>query len=154
LPLSRFLFSKSVRVCIRGKINDALHTGLRVVDTILSIGKGQRSLIIGDRVSGKSTIFLNSLLTNNSSNLLFTSKRIYGIYCSINQSYSRVYRIKSLFYSANMRWFSVIIATHSTSPSMLSFIAPSCGTSLCEFLMNNGYDVLLSCDDFSRHSKV
>jgi len=60
-PLSRFLFNKGCRVAIRGKVNEPLHTGLRVVDTILTLGKGQRQLIIGDRVSGKTSVYVTSI---------------------------------------------------------------------------------------------
>ena len=78
-PLSRFLFNKGCRVAIRGKVNEPLHTGLRVVDTILTLGKGQRQLIIGDRVSGKTSIYLNSILTQSTSNALFGNKRCFCV---------------------------------------------------------------------------
>ncbi len=79
LPLSRFIFNKGCRVAIRSKVNELTHTGLRVVETILTLGKGQRQLIIGDRVSGKTSILLVSFLTQSTSNALFGNKRCFCV---------------------------------------------------------------------------
>ena len=69
---------------IRGKVNEALTTGLRVVDTILPIGRGQRQLIIGDRFTGKTTVYVNTMINQNRNNYLksvegFGSKRVFGV---------------------------------------------------------------------------
>ena len=80
----RTLFHKGSRVPIRGKVNEALTTGLRVVDTILPIGRGQRQLIIGDRFTGKTTVYVNTMINQNRNNYLksvegFGSKRVFGV---------------------------------------------------------------------------
>ena len=80
----RTLFNKGSRVPIRGKVNEALTTGLRVVDTILPIGRGQRQLIIGDRFTGKTTVIVNTMINQNRNNYLksvegFGSKRVFGV---------------------------------------------------------------------------
>ena len=85
LSLSRYLFIKGCRVTIRGKVNEGINTGLRVVDTIIVVGCGQRELIIGDRATGKTSIYLNSILTHNSTNLLFGNKRCnFSLICVAN----------------------------------------------------------------------
>ena len=66
----RTLFNKGSRVPIRGKVNEALTTGLRVVDTILPIGRGQRQVIIGDRFTGKTTVIVNTMINQNRNNYL------------------------------------------------------------------------------------
>jgi len=78
------LFNKGSRVPIRGKVNEALTTGLRVVDTILPIGRGQRQVIIGDRFTGKTTVIVNTMINQNRNNYLksvegFGSKRVFGV---------------------------------------------------------------------------
>ena len=80
----RTLFNKGCRVPIRGKVNEALTTGLRVVDTILPIGRGQRQVIIGDRFTGKTTVYVNTMINQNRNNYLksvegFGSKRVFGV---------------------------------------------------------------------------
>ena len=80
----RTLFNKGSRVPIRGKVNEALTTGVRVVDTILPIGRGQRQLIIGDRFTGKTTVYVNTMINQNRNNYLksvegFGSKRVFGV---------------------------------------------------------------------------
>ena len=84
LIIFRTLFNKGSRVPIRGKVNEALTTGLRVVDTILPIGRGQRQVIIGDRFTGKTTVYVNTMINQNRNNYLksvegFGSKRVFGV---------------------------------------------------------------------------
>jgi F0F1-type ATP synthase alpha subunit len=86
------------RVPLRGRVNESLFTGLRVVDTILPIGRGQRQLIIGDRFTGKTSIYLITIINQNRNNFIksiegFGSKRLFGIYVAINQNLSRIYKI-------------------------------------------------------------
>ena len=84
MSIFRTLFNKGSRVPIRGKVNEALTTGVRVVDTILPIGRGQRQLIIGDRFTGKTTVYVNTMINQNRNNYLksvegFGSKRVFGV---------------------------------------------------------------------------
>jgi F0F1-type ATP synthase alpha subunit len=91
-----------LRVPLRGRVNEPILSGLRVVDTILPIGRGQRQLVIGDRFSGKTSIYLNSMINQNRTNFIksvdgFGSKRLFGVYCAINQNLSRIYKITYIF---------------------------------------------------------
>ena len=157
--VSRYVFNMGCRVPLRGRINESIMTGLRVVDTILPIGRGQRQLIIGDRFTGKTSIYINSIINQNRNNFIksiegFGSKRLFGIYIAINQNLSRIYKITYIFDFLNMNWYNIIIATHTTSPAMLSYLAPYNGTAIAEYLRDNGYDGLICYDDFSKHAKV
>ena len=80
----RTLFNKGSRVPLRGKVNEAVTTGVRVVDTILPIGRGQRQLIIGDRFTGKTSIYINTIINQNRNNYIksvegFGCKRVLGV---------------------------------------------------------------------------
>ena len=84
LMIIRTLCNKGSRVPLRGKVNEAVTTGVRVVDTILPIGRGQRQLIIGDRFTGKTTIYVNTIINQNRNNYIkslegFGSKRVLGV---------------------------------------------------------------------------
>jgi F0F1-type ATP synthase alpha subunit len=95
------------RVPLRGRVNESIMTGLRVVDTILPIGRGHRQLIIGDRFTGKTSIYINSIINQNRNNFIksiegFGSKRLFGIYIAINQNLSRIYKITYIFDFLNL----------------------------------------------------
>ena len=84
IMIIRTLFNKGSRVPLRGKVNEAVTTGVRVVDTILPIGRGQRQLIIGDRFTGKTTIYVQSIINQNRNNYIksvegFGCKRVLGV---------------------------------------------------------------------------
>ena len=84
IMIIRTLFNKGSRVPLRGKVNEAVTTGVRVVDTILPIGRGQRQLIIGDRFTGKTSIYIQSIINQNRNNYIksvegFGCKRVLGV---------------------------------------------------------------------------
>ena len=141
--VSRYVFNMGCRVPLRGRVNEPIMTGLRVVDTILPIGRGQRQLIIGDRFTGKTSIYINTIINNNRNNFIksvegFGCKRLFGVYVAINQNLSRIYKITYIFNFLHMNWYNIIIATHTTSPAMLSYLAPYNGTAIAEYLRDNG----------------
>ncbi len=89
------LLKRGVRISLRSKVNDSLITGLRIVDSILPVGRGQRQLILGDRYTGKTSIYLSLLLHCNYLSLLGSiegmgTKRIFGLYVGINQNLSKL----------------------------------------------------------------
>ena len=92
------LLKRGVRIALRSKVNDSIITGMKIIDTILSIGRGQRQLILGDRYTGKSSIYLSILLYCNSSGTLgtidgFGTKRLFGCYISISQNLNKLLKI-------------------------------------------------------------
>ena len=117
---------------LRGKVNEGLHTGLRVIDTILPIGRGQRQLMIGDRFTGKTNIYISTIMNQDRNNFLksidgFGSRRVFGVYLGIDQDLSRLYKIRYILERLNINWYSIIIGTHTTSPAMLTYIPPYTG---------------------------
>ena len=92
------LSKRGVRIASRAKVNDSIITGMKVIDTTLSIGRGQRQSILGDRYTGKSSIYLSLLLYSNSIGTVgsidgFGTKRLFGCYISISQNLNKLYQI-------------------------------------------------------------
>jgi F-type H+-transporting ATPase subunit alpha len=150
------------RIALRGKVNETLLTGLRIVDTLLPIGRGQRQLILGDRNTGKTSIGLSTLITNNKNNYLgsidgFGSKRLFGIYMGINQNLSKLYKLttifKNTFYNSTTTTLTHIFGTHTSSSAMITLTLPILGTTLGEILRDRGFDVLICFDDLTKHAK-
>jgi len=150
------------RIALRGKVNETLITGLRIVDTLLPIGRGQRQLILGDRNTGKTSIGLSTLITNNKNNYLgsidgFGSKRLFGIYMGINQNLSKLYKLttifKNTFYNSTTTTLTHIFGTHTSSSAMITLTLPILGTTLGEILRDRGFDVLICFDDLTKHAK-
>jgi F-type H+-transporting ATPase subunit alpha len=89
---------RGCRIALRAKVNDSLISGLRLVDIILPVGRGQRQLILGDRYTGKTSIFINLLITSNRFNLLgsmdgFGTKRLFAFYIGMNQNLSKLSKL-------------------------------------------------------------
>jgi len=150
------LLKRGVRIALRAKVNDSSIVGLRIIDSILPVGRGQRQLILGDRYTGKTSIFLSLLIKVNSLNILgsidgFGTKRLIGLYIGINLNPSKLCKIISLISMIN--WYSIILSSHSSSCSSLSFMIPLIGVSISERLRDRGIDSSISYDDSSKHSK-
>ena len=149
------LMNRGARISLRSKVNDSLITGLRIIDLLLPIGKGQRQLILGDRYTGKTSIIINTILYSNYISLLASidglgTKRLFSIYVGINQNLSKLSKlIGYLLFLPN----NLFLASHSSSSSLLSYSLPLIGISLCERLRDRGFDVLISIDDLSKHAK-
>ena len=151
------LLKRGVRIALRAKVNDGLLSGLRLIDSILAIGRGQRQLILGDRYTGKTSIYLSLMLKLNTINAVgsfdgFGTRRVFGIYIGINQNLSKLSKLIYLFGIIN--WFSLILATHSSSSSLLSFSIPLIAVSVGERLRDRGFDICICMDDLSKHSKA
>ena len=148
---SNNVLKRGCRIALRSKVNDCLMGGLTLVDSILPVGRGQRQLILGDRYTGKTSIFLCFLITSNTFNLLgsidgFGTQRLFGLYIGMNQNLSKLSKFICLS-------FSLILASHSSSSSLLSFMLPSIGVSIVERLRDRGFDGCICFDDLSKHSK-
>ena len=157
LSLSYYnILKRGVRIALRSKVNDSLITGLRIVDSILPVGRGQRQLISGDRYTGKTPIYLPLLLHGNYLSLSGSleglgTKRIFGIHIGINQNPSKSSKLISFLWLIN--WFCLILGSHSSSSSLLSYTLPLLGISIAERLRDRGFDTIIPFDDSPKHSK-
>jgi len=131
-------------------------SGLLIVDLCLPIGRGQRQLIIGDRFTGKTSLYLAILLCSVTfSSLLsidgFGAKRLFGIFVGIGLSLSK---LSAMFMSLRHSCYLLIISSHSSSSALLAFLIPLIGISVCEMCSSSGSDTCICFDSLSGHSKA
>jgi F-type H+-transporting ATPase subunit alpha len=131
----------------RAPVTVPLQTGLKVVDALIPIGRGQRELILGDRQTGKTALALDSIFNQN-------DKDIICVYCGIGKRSSALAKvIEDLREHQAMDYCVVVIAT-AEDPSGLQFIAPYAATTIAEYFMEQGRDVLIVYDDLTRHARA
>ena len=129
----------------REPVAEPLQTGIKAIDALTPIGRGQRELIIGDRQTGKTSIALDTILNQHDQNVLC-------IYVAIGQKRAKVRQIVSLLESRGaMAYTTVVAATASDSPA-LQYLAPYSATALAEYFMDQKKDVLIIYDDLSKHA--
>lgn len=150
------LLKRGTRIALRAKVNDSLITGLRIVDCLLPLGRGQRQLILGDRYTGKTSLFSSCLLHSSMVNVIHTidgfgSKRIFGLYIGLSQSLNKLSKLIQSFSFCS--WFIFIFSTQPSSSSLLSFMIPMIGISIAERIKDRGFDVVVCFDDLSKHSR-
>ena len=150
------LLKRGTRIALRAKVNDSLIFGVQLIDSLLPVGRGQRQLILGDRYTGKTSLFSSSLLHSSMVNVMHTidgfgSKRIFGIYIGLSQSLNKLSKLISTL--SIIGYFIFIFSTQPSSSSLLSFMIPMIGISIAERIKDRGFDVVLCFDDLSKHSR-
>lgn len=141
----RKIESTAPSVIMRREVDQPLQTGIKAIDALVPIGKGQRELIIGDRETGKTAIGIDTIINQK-------DKGVYCVYVAIGQKASTVARIiKVLNQTGAMAYTTVVLATASDS-APLQYIAPYAGCAIAEEWMMQGKDVLVVYDDLSKHA--
>lgn len=141
----RLIESPAPTVIMRSEVNQPLQTGIKAIDSLVPIGKGQRELIIGDRETGKTAIGIDTIINQKNTG-------VHCVYVAIGQKASTVARtIKTLNEADAMDYTTVVVSTAS-DPAPLQYISPYAGTAIAEEWMNNGKDVLIIYDDLSKHA--
>lgn len=133
----------------RAPVKQPLHTGLKAVDSMIPIGRGQRELIIGDRFTGKTTIAVDTIL--NQINEPEATRPI-CIYVAIGQKESKTARIVAKLKEAGAMDFTIVVDAPASDPAALQFLAPYAGVTMGEYFMEKGKDVLVIYDDLSKQS--
>jgi len=129
----------------RKSVNVPLETGVKVIDSLVPIGHGQRELIIGDTKTGKTSIAIDSILNQSSLDTI-------SIYVAIGQKRSSVARIANILKEKNCLKSSIIVAATASDSAALQYIAPYSGCAIGEFFMAKGMRVLIIYDDLSKHA--
>ncbi|MGJ8723259.1 MAG: alternate F1F0 ATPase, F1 subunit alpha [Roseibacillus sp.] len=143
LPIER----PSPHIMDRVPVTVPLQTGIKVIDALVPIGRGQRQLILGDRQTGKTAIALDAIANQRDQDVIC-------IYCSIGQRTSSVARaIESLREQGAMD-YTVVVVTEGNDPPGLRFLAPYAATSIAEHFMEKGHDVLIVYDDLTHHARA
>lgn len=131
----------------RAAVSQPLQTGIKVVDALIPIGRGQRELILGDRQTGKTSIALDTIVNQQSHDAIC-------IYCAIGQQNSAVARTISELQNRGSLTHSLAVVATADSPPGLQFVAPYAATSIGEFFMEHGRDVLIVYDDLTNHARA
>lgn len=129
----------------RQPVKEPMQTGIKAIDSMIPIGRGQRELIIGDRQTGKTTIALDTILNQK-------GKDVICIYVAIGQKRSTVTALVNTLKEAGAMDYTIVVAATASEPSPLQYIAPYAGCAMGEFFMNRGQHVLIVYDDLSKHA--
>lgn len=143
----RPVFGEAAPVLERKPVEDPLETGIKILDTMIPIGRGQRELIIGDRMTGKTTLVTDTILNQK-------GKGIICIYCCIGKSESALSKVIQILQQSGAMEYSIVVAATASSPPGQQYLAPYVACSLGEYFMGRGQHVLVGFDDFTRHAWI
>jgi F-type H+-transporting ATPase subunit alpha len=129
----------------RSSVNEPLQTGIKAIDTMIPIGKGQRELIIGDRQTGKTAIGTDTIINQK-------GKDVICIYVAIGQKQSTVANIVNTFTEMGAMDYTIVVSSTAAESAPLQYLAPYAGCSIGEYFMHKGKDVLIIYDDLSKHA--
>ncbi|KKU68531.1 MAG: ATP synthase subunit alpha [Parcubacteria group bacterium GW2011_GWA2_47_16] len=132
-------------VVTRQSVDQPVQTGIKSIDALIPIGRGQRELIIGDRQTGKTAIAIDAILNQKGQNMIC-------VYVSIGQKDSKLRKLQTRLEEGGAMEYTVIVSAGSSESSALSYIAPYTGVSIAEYFMDQGKDVLIIYDDLSKHA--
>ncbi|MAK12843.1 MAG: F0F1 ATP synthase subunit alpha [Candidatus Pelagibacter sp.] len=144
---------KAPGIIPRKSVNEPMQTGLKAIDSLIPIGRGQRELIIGDRQTGKTAIAIDTIINQkeiNKSN--DESKKLYCVYVAIGQKRSTVAQIVKTLEDAGAMEYSIVVAATASDPAPLQFLAPYTGCAMGEFFRDNGMHGLIVYDDLSKQA--
>jgi F-type H+/Na+-transporting ATPase subunit alpha len=132
-------------VITRQGVNQPLQTGIKAIDALIPIGRGQRELIIGDRQTGKTAVAIDAIVNQKGQDVIC-------IYVAVGQKESKVARILGELTKRGAMEYTVIVSAGASDPAALSFLAPYAGCAIGEYFMEQGKDVLVIYDDLSKHA--
>lgn len=137
--------TKAPGICERRSVYQPLQTGIKAIDSMIPIGRGQRELIIGDRQTGKTTIATDTIINQK-------GKDVLCIYVAIGQKRSTVASLVENLTRNGAMDYTIVVATTASESSPMQYIAPYAGCAMGEYFMNQGKDVLIIYDDLSKHA--
>ena len=144
---------KAPGIIPRKSVHEPMQTGLKAVDALVPIGRGQRELIIGDRQTGKSAVVIDTFLNQKGINQSGDeSKKLYCIYVAVGQKRSTVAQIVKTLEDAGAMEYSIVVAATASEPAPLQFLAPYTGCAMGEFFRDNGMHALIVYDDLSKQA--
>ncbi|PCI28382.1 F0F1 ATP synthase subunit alpha [Candidatus Kaiserbacteria bacterium] len=133
----------------RQSVNSPMHTGIKAIDSMVPIGRGQRELIIGDRFTGKTTIAIDAIINQKNEP---KETRPICIYVAIGQKESKTARIVAQLEAEGAMEYTIIVSAGAASPAALQFLAPFTGAAIGEYFMDKGQDALVIYDDLSKQA--
>ncbi|MBM3493552.1 MAG: alternate F1F0 ATPase, F1 subunit alpha [Armatimonadetes bacterium] len=143
LPIER----PAAGIMDRAPVTVPLQTGLKVIDALIPIGRGQRELILGDRQTGKTAVATDTILNQQGRNVVC-------VYCAIGQRAAAVAKAVALLREEGAMDYTIVVVTEGADPPGLAYIAPYAATSIAEHFMEAGRDVLIVYDDLTQHARA
>ena len=144
---------KAPGIIPRKSVGEPMQTGLKAIDSLIPIGRGQRELIIGDRQTGKTAIAIDTIINQKDNNKSKDEKKkLYCIYVAIGQKRSTVAQIVKTLQDAGAMEYSIVVAATASDPAPLQFLAPYTGCTMGEFFRDNGMHSLIVYDDLSKQA--
>ena len=144
---------KAPGIIKRKSVHEPVQTGIKVIDSLIPIGRGQRELIIGDRQTGKTTIALDTIINQRQAFLNGeTDKILYCVYVAIGQKRSVVAKILKKLEDTGALEYTVVVSATASDPASLQFLAPYVGATIGEYFRDNGMHSLIIYDDLSKHA--
>jgi F-type H+-transporting ATPase subunit alpha len=144
---------KAPGIIPRKSVHEPMQTGLKAIDSLVPIGRGQRELIIGDRQTGKTAVILDTIINQKAINASGDeSKKLYCVYVAIGQKRSTVAQIVKILEDAGALEYSIVVAATASEPAPLQFLAPYTGASMGEFFRDNGMHAVIFYDDLSKQA--
>ena len=134
-------------VVARKPVHEPLQTGIKAIDSMIPIGRGQRELIIGDRATGKTTICIDTILNQKDTD-------VYCIYVAVGQKRSTTARIIELLEKEGAMEYTTVVVASATDPASLQYLAPFVGCTIGEYFRDNGMHALVVYDDLSKHAEA
>ncbi len=144
---------KAPGIIVRKSVHEPMQTGLKAVDSLVPIGRGQRELIIGDRQTGKTAIAIDTMINQKSINDgNDESKKLYCVYVAVGQKRSTVAQLVKQLQDKGALEYSIVVAATASDPAPLQFLAPYSGCAMAEYFRDNGMHSLIIYDDLSKQS--
>ncbi len=148
VPRKRLPIERDAKAIMdRAPVTVPLQTGIKVIDALIPVGRGQRELILGDRQTGKTAIAVDTILNQRGQNVLC-------IYCAIGQRASAVAKVIAQLREGSAMDYTVVMVSEGNDPPGLAYIAPYAATSIAEHFMEMGRDVLIVYDDLTQHARA
>ena len=146
MPLER----KAPGVVFRQPVNQPLQTGIKAIDSMIPIGRGQRELIIGDRQTGKTAIAIDTII--NQKNAMKKGKPVYCIYVAVGQKGSTVAALVETLRKSGAMDYTIVVCATAADPAALQYFAPFAGAAIGEYFRDTGRDALVVYDDLSKQA--
>ena len=141
----RYLERPAPPIIERAPVDTPLHTGTKIIDALVPVGRGQRELIIGDRQLGKTTLALDTILSQR-------DRGVFCVYVAIGQKKSSVLQVAKTLHDRGALPYTTVVVASPDDPPALRYLAPYAGCTMAEFFMDVGQDVLVVYDDLSKHA--
>jgi len=145
---------KAPGIVARMSVHEPMFTGVKAIDSLVPIGRGQRELIIGDRQTGKTSLAIDAILNQKFENQKFDVKKLYCIYTAIGQKRSSIAKLVQLLLSFKALTYTIIVAATASEAAPLQYLAPYSGCTISEFFRDNSMHALVIYDDLSKQANA